>query len=418
MEVSTRSKLGRPTAVVLGAGPAGLMAAEKLSVAGVDVTIFDRMPSVARKFLMAGRGGLNLTHSEPLDRLLNRFGAGRASLEPAIRAFPPDALRAWADGLGAETFIGTSGRVFPKALKASPLLRAWLRRLDGLGVVFRLRSRFVGFGMEGETLIEGPDGRVSVRPDMIVLAFGGASWPRLGSDGLWAAPILAEGVSVAPMKPANCGFRASWTPFFVSRFAGAPIKRAGLAFEGRSARGEAVVTAEGIEGGMVYALSAQLRDAIERDGEARPTLDLRPDIALDDLARRIAQPRAKRSLSTHLAKTAGLAPVAVALLREAGPAPEDPEALARLVKAVPLRLTAAQGIERAISSAGGVRFDEIDHALMLKRRPGVFVAGEMLDWEAPTGGYLLQACLATGVAAAQGAIDWLAERDSRPAASD
>lgn len=401
-----------PVAAVVGGGPAGLMAAERLALAGCAVTVFERMPSLARKFLLAGRGGLNLTHSEPFGRFLGRYRDAAPQLDGAVRAFPPDAVRAWCQDLGIDTFVGTSGRVFPAPLKASPLLRAWLHRLDGLGVRFRTRSRWIGFSGADELVFEAPDGRTTVQADVSVLALGGASWPRLGSDGAWTAALEAAGVGVTPLEPSNCGFRVAWSEHFSSRFAGAPIKRASLAFEGETARGEATVTEDGIEGGLIYALSARLRDAIKRDGAAAPTLDLRPDLDHEALARRLAQPRRKRSFSTHLAKSAALAPVAVALLREAGPLPDDVGALAALIKAIPLRIVAPQGLERAISTAGGVRLDALDDGLMALARPGVFLAGEMLDWEAQTGGYLLQACFSTGAAAGDAAARWaIARRD-------
>lgn len=395
-----------PTVAVVGAGPAGLAAAERAAAAGCGVRLFERMPTPARKLLMAGRGGLNLTHSEEFDRFLTRYGPAADSLAPAIRAFGPKALRAWSVELGVKTFVGTSGRVFPRALKASPLLRAWLARLSGLGVDLRVRHRWTGFGHGGALCFETPDGPCEVSADAVVIALGGASWPRLGGDGSWFPAFEALGVGLAPLEPANCGFVVRWSPTFSERFAGAPLKRAALSFAGETARGEAVVTRDGIEGGLIYALSARLREAIARDGEAVAELDLRPDLDRMALVDRLSRPRGKRSLSTHLAKAAGLSPVAVALLREAGPPPQDAETLARRIKAVPLRLDAPKSIERAISSAGGIRLEEVDDGFMLRRRPGVFVAGEMLDWEAPTGGYLLQACFATGAAAGEAAARW------------
>lgn len=398
----------RPSALIVGAGPAGLMAAERLALAGCSVAVYDRMPSVARKFLLAGRGGLNLCHSEPIERLLSRYGPARARLEPAIRAFPAEALREWCAALGAETFVGSSGRVFPKSMKSSPLLRAWLRRLEAQGVRFALRRRWVGF--EGdESVFETPNGMERIRTDATVFALGGASWPRLGGDCAWTSAFEQAGIGLTPFAPANCGFRVSWSPLFRERFAGAPLKRLAMTLAGETARGEAVVTREGMEGGLIYALSRPLREAIERDGVARPTLDLRPDLTESELADRLSRPRGKRSASTHLAKTAGLSPAAVGLLREAGPLPQDSAALARLIKTSPLRFQSPNGIERAISSAGGVQFDEVDEGFMLRRLPGVFVVGEMLDWEAPTGGYLLHACLATGRLAGDAAAQRLRE---------
>ncbi|RXF72142.1 TIGR03862 family flavoprotein [Hansschlegelia zhihuaiae] len=386
------------------------MAAERLAEAGVSVRAFERMPSVGRKFLLAGRGGLNLTHSEPTDRLLARYGEAAGRLAAPIGAFPAEALRDWCAGLGVETFVGSSGRIFPKSLKASPLLRAWLARLGGLGVRIETRRRWTGFTDDGRLLFETPSGPEAVGADVVVLALGGASWPRLGGDGGWVSPLAEAGVSVKPLKPANCGFFTRWSSVFAQRFAGAPLKRAALSFEGETVRGEAVVTADGIEGGLIYALAAALRDAIERDGEAVASLDLRPDLDIDALAERLSRPRGKRSFSTHLSKTASLPPVAVALLREAGTHPPGPVEISRRIKALPLRLTAPKPVERAISTAGGVEFAELDEGFMLRRRPGVFLAGEMLDWEAPTGGYLLQACFATGRAAGDAAARWLAAR--------
>ncbi|HEY7608394.1 MAG TPA: TIGR03862 family flavoprotein [Alphaproteobacteria bacterium] len=398
-------------AAVIGGGPAGLIAAETLAAAGIKVTLYDRMPSVGRKFLMAGRGGLNLTHSETLDRFLPRYGRAEASLTAAIAAFTPGALRAWCEGLGQPTFVGSSGRIFPKAMKASPLLRAWLARLGGLGVRIAPRHLWTGWDESGALCFTAAKSRaVAVRPGATILALGGASWPRLGSDGSWAAILRARGVAVSDLRPANCGFVVGWSEHFRGRFAGTPLKRIALTFRGESVRGEAMVSERGIEGGAVYALSAAIRDAIAEGRDAVVHIDLRPDATAAELTRRLSAPRERQSLANFLRKTVGLAPVAIALLHETKDAalPAMPEALARRIKAVPLRLVAPFGIERAISSAGGVPFAELDESLMLRRLPGVFAAGEMLDWEAPTGGYLLQACFATGVLAARGALRWLA----------
>lgn len=407
-----------PQIAVIGAGPAGLMAAEVIAAAGVPVTVYDRMPSPARKFLLAGRGGLNLTHSEELERFLTRYREAAPRLRAAVEAFPPAALRAWCEGLGQTTFVGSSGRVFPAALKASPLLRAWLQRLRGAGVAFRPRHRWRGWEADGRLRFEGPDGPVLVRAGAAVLALGGASWPRLGSDGGWTDVLAGAGVAVAPLRPANCGFAADWSETFRERFAGAPLKRIALSFGGETVRGEAVVTRAGIEGGAVYALAAPLREAIAATGQAVPLLALRPDLAPAEVARRLAVPRGKQSISTFLRKALRLPPVAIALLHEAAGASGlrlaaiDTAALARLVNAVPVRLTAPAPLARAISTAGGVPFEAIDQTFMLRRRPGIFVAGEMLDWEAPTGGYLLQACFATGAAAGRGVLAWLDSRRS------
>jgi uncharacterized flavoprotein (TIGR03862 family) len=394
----------------VGAGPAGLIAAETLAAAGHRVTVHDHMASAGRKFLMAGRGGLNLTHSEPIDTFLRRYGTAAERLRPAIEAFPPEALRAWSEGLGQATFVGSSGRVFPHAMKASPLLRAWLHRLASQGVTFAMRHRWTGWDRDGRLVFASPGGDVAVAADATVLALGGASWPRLGSDASWVAILERAGVHVAPLKPANCGFTIDWSQTMRERFAGSPLKPVALAFEGRAVRGEAMITTTGLEGGAVYALSAPLRDAIAAHGTATLLVDLRPDLGLDALAARLDRPRAKQSRSTFLRKAAGLAPLAIALVNEVlarRKGEPDAAALAALIKAVPLTLTGTAPIARAISSAGGVPFDEIDAAFMLKKAPGVFVAGEMLDWEAPTGGYLLTACFATGRAAAKGAQNWL-----------
>lgn len=396
---------------VIGAGPAGLMAAETLATAGHAVTVLERMPSAARKFLMAGRGGLNLTHSEPIEPFMGRYGAARARLQPCIDAFPPAALTAWAEALGQPVFTGTSGRVFPRAMKASPLLRAWLARLAEQGVEIRTRQDWRGWDQQGRLIIAGPEGERAEAPDAVVLALGGASWPRLGSTGDWGGWLTARGVPVAPFRPANSGFLVDWSATFVERFAGQPLKGAGFTFHGRTVRGEAMIAAYGLEGGAIYALSAPLRDAVERDGRAVLSIDLKPDLTLTALTDRLARPRGSQSLSNHLRKAAGLSPVATGLLRETGDrVPDDPGALAARIKAAPLTLAGVQGLDRAISSAGGIAWEAVDDQLMLTALPGVFVAGEMLDWEAPTGGYLLQASFASGATAGRGAADWLARR--------
>ena len=394
-----------PRVAIVGGGPAGLIAAEVLGKSGLSVTVYDRMPSLARKLLMAGRGGLNLTHSEDFEPFVARYAEAAPSLRPMLEAFRPEDLRAWSAGLGQETFVGSSGRVFPKAFKASPLLRAWLARLDGLGVRFALRHRWQGWDENGALVFTDQAGEtVRDRPDAAILALGGASWPRLGSDGAWTAPFAERGIPVAPLRPTNMGFIVPWSEF-MRRFAGEPLKRISLSFGGATVRGEAVVTAQGIEGGAVYALSARLREAIARDGKAILHLDLRPDLSAEALARKLTAPRKGQSASTFLRKTAGLTPMGIALLREGAPAlPQEPEKLAALIKAAPLTLTGPKPLDRAISTAGGVPFAELDEHLMLRRLPGVFVAGEMLDWEAPTGGYLLQATFATGIAAARGVL--------------
>jgi uncharacterized flavoprotein (TIGR03862 family) len=398
---------------IIGAGPAGLMAAEVLAAGGAAVTVYDAMPSVARKFLMAGRGGLNLTHSEELPAFLPRYREAAEWLAPAIRAFPTERLRQWCEQLGQPTFVGSSGRVFPVAMKASPLLRAWLRRLDTQGVRLELRHRWNGWDGGGRLCFETPGGAQVIAADATVLALGGASWPRLGSDGGWVPILAAKGVAIAPLKPANCGFTVSWSDIFRDRFEGQPLKGIALSFGNRSVRGEAIVTRDGIEGGAVYALSAELREAIAVHGEARLHVALRPDVEAADLINKLSVPRGRQSFSNVLRKSLQLSPVAIGLLQEAAKAQGlslsslPPDRLATLVNAVPVELTATTGLARAISSAGGIARDELDSNHMLRRLPGVFAAGEMLDWEAPTGGYLLQASFATGVAAGKGALTWL-----------
>lgn len=404
---------------VVGAGPAGLMAAETLVNGGARVTVYDHMPSAGRKFLMAGRGGLNLTHSEPLDQFMTRYGAAEPLLRATIARFSPDDLRAWCEGLGQPTFVGSSGRVFPKALKASPLLRAWLRRLDQAGVQIALKHRWSGWTPDGALLFDSPDGPVRVAADAVVLALGGASWPRLGSDGGWAALLQARGVEVTALRPANSGFHVAWSQMFRDRFEGIPLKGVSLTAGTRTTRGEIMVTRDGLEGGGIYALSSVLREEIAQAGSALLKIALRPDIATSDLARRLSSPRNKQSLSTFLRKAVGLSPVAIALLQESAIADGrslsalSPVELADMINAVPVRLTGTASLARAISTAGGIPWSEVDEHFMLKRLPGVFVAGEMLDWEAPTGGYLLQATFATGVAAGSGALAWSCDRMAR-----
>lgn len=403
---------------IVGAGPAGLIAAFRLAEIGATVTVHERMPSPARKFLMAGRGGLNLTHSEPMERFLGRYGAAAPELKAAIDSFSPDALRAFADELGETTFVGSSGRVFPKSMKASPLLRAWLRRLDALGVTLVTRHEWVGFGGPGEDRFLKPDGTIETIPaDATLLALGGASWPRLGADGRFVPILEAAGVSVTPLAPSNVGFSVPWSEQFRDRFAGTPLKNIAIRHGEERVRGEAMITRYGLEGGAIYALSSTLR-AAEDAGGAEITIDLLPQLDAAEIAARIARQRPTESLSNRLRKAVKLAPVAINLLREAhSTPPRDPAALAALIKALPLRLGPPAGLERAISTAGGVAFDAVDDRLMLKARPGTFVAGEMLDWEAPTGGYLLQACFATGIAAAKGIEAWLAQSSAMTSAA-
>ncbi len=405
MEDDSRS-LKAALCVVVGAGPAGLMAAETIARAGRRVVVHDASPSPARKFLLAGRGGLNLTHDEAIETFMTRYGAAAERLRPAIQAFPPRTLRDWSAELGEETFVGTSGHVFPKSFKATPHLRAWLRRLGDLDVALRPRSRFVGFDEDGALRFARPEGEERVSAGAAVFALGGASWPKLGADGGWVQAFRAAGIEVAPLRPANCGFVARLSPRIREVFAGAPLKGIALMYGGARVRGEAVVTTEGIEGGAVYALSAALREAIAAERFATLTIDFKPDVSEAALAARLIR-KPGQSVSTYLRKAAGLPPVAVALLRDSGPLPEGAEALSRCIKRCELRLITPAPIARAISTAGGIAWSEIDADFMLRKRPGVFVAGEMIDWEAPTGGYLLQACFATGAAAGRAAARWV-----------
>lgn len=407
--------LGSKTQIaVIGAGPAGLMAAEVLAQGGASVTVYDAMPSAGRKFLMAGRGGLNLTHSEPLPAFLVRYRAAKPKLAAAIEAFPPERLRQWSEQLGQPTFVGSSGRVFPEAFKASPLLRAWLRRLGSLGVQLKLRHRWIGWDERGGLLFESPDGKNALEARATVLALGGANWPRLGSDGAWTECLAAKGVTISPLRPANCGFTVAWSDIFRDRFEGRPLKGIALSFGPHTVRGEAVITRTGIEGGAIYALSAELRDAVMATGHATMHVALRPDLATRDLAARLSAPKGKQSFSNWLRKAAHLSPAGIGLLQEAAAksgaslASLPVEKLAGLINAVPVQLNGIAPIARAISTAGGISLDELDVDYMIRRLPGVFVAGEMLDWEAPTGGYLLQASFATGAAAGRGALKWLA----------
>lgn len=394
---------------IVGGGPAGLMAAEALLAAGLEVHLFDAMPSLGRKFLMAGKSGLNLTHSEGFENFLTRFGAATPHLEAALRAFTPADVTEWARGLGIETFTGSSGRVFPVGFKAAPLLRAWLKRLRAAGLTIHVRHRWTGWADDGALSFETPGGIATFTSDATVLATGGASWPRLGSDGNWATWLAARGVTINALRPANCGFDVAWTPLMKERFAGAPIKSVALTFGGERHRGEFVVSEHGVEGSAIYAHSAALRDAIEREGEAVLMLDLAPDRSLERLTSDLARPRGKMSMANHLRKTTGLDGAKAALLHECSSTDvfEKPDALATSIKTVPLRLVAARPIEETISSAGGVAFEALDDGLMLRSLPGVFCAGEMLDWEAPTGGYLLSACFATGRVAGAAAGAWL-----------
>lgn len=403
-----------PFVAIIGGGPAGLMAAETLSQAGAPVHLYDAMPSVGRKFLLAGKGGLNLTHAEPLHDFLARYGARRPDLEPLLADFGPQELRAWAHELGIETFVGSSGRVFPTEMKAAPLLRAWLRRLRAAGVTFHVRHRWTGWTDDGALRFTTPHGEHTIAPAATILALGGGSWASLGSDGAWVPWLRARGVDVASLLPANCGFDVGWSDHFRARFAGHPVKSVvlrcantqGVAFE---RQGEFVVTETGVEGSLIYAAAALLRDEIAATGSATIYLDLAPDATIQQLEAKLAKPRGSRSFSSYLQSRVGLKGVKVGLLREgvATAVLNDPTQLAAAIKALPIRLLAPRPLDEAISSAGGVTFAELDEHLMLRALPGVFCAGEMLDWEAPTGGYLLTACFASGRAAGRGVLRWL-----------
>ncbi|RXT22440.1 NAD(FAD)-utilizing dehydrogenase [Rhizobium leguminosarum] len=393
---------------IIGGGPAGLAAAELLSRSGHAVTVYDAMPTFARKFLLAGKSGLNITHSEDYARFTTRFGAASARLQRALDAFTPDDIRHWASDLGTETFIGSSGRVFPKVMKASPLLRAWLRRLEAQGATLRTRHRWTGFAEDGY-VFETPEGRSIVHCDAALLALGGASWPRLGSDAAWVPWLAGRGVEIDTFQPANCGFVVGWSGNFSERFAGEPVKSVTATSEAGTFPGEFVITGSGIEGSLVYTHTAALRDRLLNHGSAVLTLDLSPGRTTERLSRDLARQDAKSSFSNRLRKGAGLDGVKAALLRELAPERDrtDPERLAGMIKALPVPVIETRPIAEAISSAGGIRWSGIDENFMLKALPGTFIAGEMLDWEAPTGGYLLTACLATGRAAARGIEAWL-----------
>ncbi|KAB5618691.1 TIGR03862 family flavoprotein [Pseudomonas putida] len=403
-----------PLVAVIGGGPAGLMAAEALAQAGVAVEVFDAMPSVGRKFLLAGVGGMNITHSEPYPAFIGRYGERREAIDALLRDFDADALRQWIHGLGIDTFVGTSGRVFPTDMKAAPLLRAWLKRLRDSGVVIHTRHRWLGWNAEGALRIAYPQGERLVHATAVVLALGGGSWARLGSDGSWV-PLLAErAVDISPLRPSNCGFEVqAWSDLLKDKFAGAPLKNIALSIPGSAPRkGEFILTAQGVEGSLVYAWSAAVRAGIERNGRATLLLDLLPDRPVDKIAQALAKPRGSRSMAKHLHGQLGIDGVKAALLRELTDQATfaDPVRLAQAIKALPIELVRTRPLDEAISSAGGVRFEAMDEGLMLKQLPGVFCAGEMLDWEAPTGGYLLTACFASGLRAGRAALEWLYER--------
>ncbi|HTE15442.1 MAG TPA: TIGR03862 family flavoprotein [Burkholderiales bacterium] len=406
----------KKTVAIIGGGPAGLMAAEVVAGSGtkVSVDIYDAMPSVGRKFLMAGKGGLNLTHAEPMDRFASRYGERRAQVEPWLAAFGPGALRDWTRSLGIETFVGSSQRVFPAEMKAAPLLRAWIRRLREAGVMFHMRHRWLGWSEAGALRFSTEKGEALVRADAVVLALGGGSWARLGSDGAWTSLLATRGVPIAPLRPANCGFDYAWSTHLRTRYAGQPLKSVIASFTDNNGKhhrqqGECILTDTGIEGGVIYALSAPLRDTIDTHGSATLHLDLAPGRDLQRLTRELSTSRGKRSLSNHLQNKAGIAGVKAALLRERASTADltDSARLAALIKTLPLQLTATRPLDEAISSAGGVCFDALTDQLMLRKEPGVFCAGEMLDWEARTGGYLLTACFASGRVAGAGVVEWL-----------
>ena len=408
---------------IIGGGPTGLMAAEAASTAGAQVDLYDAMASVGRKFLLAGKGGLNLTHSELSEKFLLRYGARRAQIAPLLTSFGPDALRTWALGLGIDTFVGSSGRVFPTDLKAAPLLRAWLRRLRQTGIRFHVRHRWIGWDEQGALSFATPQGIHSIQADAVVLALGGGSWPKLGSDAMWVPLLARRGIQIAPLQPANCGFDVGWSEHFRTKFAGHPVKSAAVVARNAAGSeswhpGEFVITETGVEGGVIYAVSASLRDEILAKGVATLRLDLAPDRDVPRLTHDLSRSRGKRTMATHLQRQAHIEGVKAGLLREVVSKEDfaDPARLAAAIKSLPLRLVAPRPLEEAISTAGGVSFEALDARLMVRTLPGIFCAGEMLDWEAPTGGYLLTACFATGRAAGTGAVAWLIESGRREAA--
>ena len=396
---------------IIGGGPAGLMAAEVISGGGVKVDMYDSMPSLGRKFLMAGKSGLNITHSEPFERFISRYGKRRAQIEPMLKRFGPEELRQWVHGLGMETFVGTSGRVFPAGvgMKASPLLRAWLKRLSDSGVTFHLRHKWKGWSPDRSLHFETPEGTVLIQAEAVVLALGGGSWSRLGSDGAWVPWLEQTGATVAPLKPSNCGFDVNWSPHFRGRFNGHPIKSVVLSFGPFRQQGEFIVTKDGVEGSLIYAASAMLRDEIDARDSAVMTLDLAPDRSTEWLVEKLSKPRGSRTMASHLEKTVGIKGVKAGLLREFISKDDfaSAERLAHFIKNLPVPLIAARPLDEAISTAGGISFESLDEHLMLRLMPGVFCAGEMLDWEAPTGGYLLTACFASGHTAGHGVLRWV-----------
>ena len=400
------------TVAIIGGGPAGLMAAEVLSHANVKVNLYDAMPSVGRKFLMAGKGGLNLSHAEAFDIFLSRYAERRTDIEPMLKAFPPEALIAWAQGLGIATFVGSSGRIFPTDMKAAPLLRAWLHRLRRAGVVFHVRHRWSGWDDEGLLRFATPHGEQLLKADAVILALGGGSWAKLGSTGAWVEVLQQRDVDIAPLKPANCGFDVGWSEHFASRFAGQAIKSVQLLFGDFCQRGDLIVTATGLEGGLIYAASALLRESCTASSDTRIYLDLMPDKSLSSLTNKLSQTRGKDSVANFMRKRLGITGVKAGLLHEVL-LHEDfnyPEKLAATIKLLPIKLLAPRPLDEAISSAGGVKFEALDEHLMIRNLSGVFCAGEMLDWEAPTGGYLLTACFASGRAVGEGVLTWLQQQ--------
>lgn len=405
---------------IIGGGPAGLMAAEVLCSDGIKTDVYDAMPSVGRKFLMAGKGGMNITHSEPLQTFAHRYGSRHHSIAPLLDKFSPHALREWIHALGIETFTGSSGRVFPRDMKAAPLLRAWLHRLRTSGVSFHMRHRWLGWDEHNALRFATPDGEKYIKADAVILALGGGSWAHLGSDGKWVALLEQRGIEVAPLQPANCGFDTNWSEHFSTRFAGEPVKTVALCFTDQHGieqrrQGEIMITASGVEGGLIYALSSGLRDQIAKNGSVQVYLDLLPDRTAEQIIHEIAHPRGSRSMASHLQSRLGIKGVKAGLIRELVSVNDYavPQRLGASIKHLPLTLIAPRPLNEAISSAGGVAFEALDDRLMIRSLPGVFCAGEMLDWEAPTGGYLLTACFATGKAAADGALKWLNSKSLR-----
>ena len=409
------SGAARPSAAVIGGGPGGLMAAEVLARAGASVTVYEHMPSMGRKFLIAGRGGLNITHSEPLEQFMTRYGDKQDALAQSVSAFPPEAIQAWCEGLSQKTFVGSSGRLFPLGFRATELLRSWLVDLETLGVSLQTNHRWLGWDQATGALLVAADEKNSdlippqqLFPDVTIMSLGGGSWQRTGSDGRWVPKFEEIGINVHKLRPANSGFLVDWTAEFITKFEGMPVKNVSVQARGNPVRGEMMISAEGIEGGCVYAVGRELRAACDAQGNTVMLIDLRPDLSVEQVEQRLSTAKPKESTSTLLRRTIGLPPVAIGLLREVSKnvLPRQASDMAVLIKSLPLQVSATEELDRAISTAGGVAFKELDDRFMLRRLPGVFVAGEMIDWEAPTGGYLLQATLSTAVAAAKGALSW------------